>query len=665
MAARLGVLSFVVVAFTGFAPAEELLKDDFDDDELDEALWTVNLDIPQGGSSVTEIDGYIELIARGYLITSEEFDPVALGGIRITGQWTFVSGDDFLQIVIRSDGQPAGDYGETANGIEFNVSLTDAANDLEIKTRDAASIQVQEQGSRGVIDASPGLTFNFEIIDNGEGGLSFTMTDVDDPENSATTTATIIADNFDQKYIAFHNREAGGRTAYLDNVLIETIEDSDGDGLPDIWEEANDLDPDDNGENPNNKGVAGDPAQGADGDPDEDMSTNLAEFTRGTDPQDSDSDDDSLLDGVETGTGTWVSTSDTGTNPLTADSDGDTLPDNIENPDLAYDSTKPLEQPGTDPNLADSDGDDFRDNVELVEGTNPTDPNSFTVIDGKLPLADDFENNLLNPAKWTINTDIPQAGASVTAVDGQVELVGRGYLITTQQYDPEVVGGIRITGQWTFVSGDDFLQILTRTDALPAGDYGETANGIEFNVALTDATKDLEIKTRDAASIVVTEEGERGIIEAAAGMTFDFEIIDDGNGGLSFTMTEVDNPDNTATTIATVDVDDFNLNYIAFHNREAGRRSIVDNLSITSLAGAAIRATGIAYDQATNMVTLTWTSTESKSYSVYATQDFSLNTEVDDGVVADPGSTTTFTFESPLPAPPATTHVFFGVRENP
>jgi hypothetical protein len=73
------------------------------------------------------------------------------------------------------------------------------------------------------------------------------------------------------------------------------------------------------------------PSLDADGD-------NLAAFL------DPDDDNDFLLDSVETGTGVFVSASDTGTSPNLADSDGDGLEDGVE---VAG---------GSDPNDADSPG---------------------------------------------------------------------------------------------------------------------------------------------------------------------------------------------------------------------------------------------------------------------------------------------------------------------
>ena len=65
-------------------------------------------------------------------------------------------------------------------------------------------------------------------------------------------------------------------------------------------------------------------------DPDGDGLDNIDEQTAGTDPNDADSDDDGLSDGVETNTGSYSSPTNTGTDPLDDDSDGDGLGDGFE-----------------------------------------------------------------------------------------------------------------------------------------------------------------------------------------------------------------------------------------------------------------------------------------------------------------------------------------------
>jgi hypothetical protein len=162
-------------------------------------------------------------------------------------------------------------------------------------------------------------------------GYRFTTYDVDVNNPSSGTAGGIVVDNF--------SLEAG--------AILNTT-DTDGDTMPDLWETEN-------GFNPNSN------ADGGASDADSDGSPNTQEYTRLTNPRDSDTDDDTLLDGVETGTGTFVSASNTGTNPKNADSDDDGLSDGNE-------VTTTL----TNPNLKDTDNDGYKDAYEILWGTSPT-----------------------------------------------------------------------------------------------------------------------------------------------------------------------------------------------------------------------------------------------------------------------------------------------------
>ncbi len=164
-----------------------------------------------------------------------------------------------------------------------------------------------------------------------------------------------------------------GAEAFLDQRNLDT----DGDGLPDLWEQAI-IDAD-----------AGDAITeladvATDGDFDNDGSSNEAEFNRGTNPVNPDTDNDGLPDGAETNTDQWESVSMTGTAPRNSDSDGDGLSDGVENPDLPFDPANPETQPGTNPNLADTDQDGWPDRAELGAGTDPTDSASAPAVGQRL-----------------------------------------------------------------------------------------------------------------------------------------------------------------------------------------------------------------------------------------------------------------------------------------
>jgi hypothetical protein len=145
-------------------------------------------------------------------------------------------------------------------------------------------------------------------------------------------------------------------------VALDASLDSDGDGMPDIWEQAQGLDPDDDtGDN------------GAAGDPDADGLANIDELANNTDPLNPDTDDDGLTDAEEVAHST---------DPNDWDSDDDGLSDADE-----------VNVHGTDPNSADSDSDGEDDFFEIIQGTNPNDDTSssaglgLAVVDGTLDSA--------------------------------------------------------------------------------------------------------------------------------------------------------------------------------------------------------------------------------------------------------------------------------------
>ena len=374
----------------------------------------------------------------------------------------------------------------------------------------------------------------------------------------------------------------------------DLLVDTDGDGMTDSYEDNNGLD----------KNV-----DDSAGDLDNDGLTNLEEFQGGTDPQDDDSDDDGLLDGVETKTGTYVDANDTGTDPRNADSDNDGLSDGVENNSGTFNSETDT---GTDPNEADTDGDSWTDGFEVSQNTDPNDPAEFP--DGVvLPFTDDFEDGVLNPLAWTTALSIPQGGASVTEESGHVTLRQRGHLVTFNEYDPTQIGPLIITGEWTWSSlgGVDFFQVLTRSDGVPdpGNCCGETRSGVEFRIQ-SDQTA-VGIGTRGGFQVGNLQQ--TGSLNISQGMTTVFEIIDFGNGDLSFRLEEKGNPANASSATAEITSDPTDTNFIVFHNREAGDESLTwrrsPSQSSRTATGTASSISGKPKTTWTPTMTGRWTST--------------------------------------------------------
>ena len=109
---------------TVFIPT--VLSDAFGGVSVDPALWTTLA--PFAASSVTETAGHVELKARGYLVSAEEYAPSAAQPLTVSGEWTINSASDFIQILTRSDATPTGAYGETDSGIEVYLLAAPTAH---------------------------------------------------------------------------------------------------------------------------------------------------------------------------------------------------------------------------------------------------------------------------------------------------------------------------------------------------------------------------------------------------------------------------------------------------------------------------------------------------------------------------------------------------------
>lgn len=265
----------------------------------------------------------------------------------------------------------AGAVSNTANGGFYSPSSGDT--NLDIVMDSHTYISTANPTGQGQIDipVTPGNTYMVQFIGVGDDrGCCGTRVQfvVDGNGNTSSgltrgtgdwVVGTFIADSPNQSFFVTGETDPG-----LSGLIIRDLgsaDDVDNDGLVDGWETANGLDP-------NNNDSDGDTILDGEEDEDGDNLTNLGEQEQGTDITKDDTDNDGYLDGVETNTGTWASVTDTGSSPIDNDTDDDGLLDGVENPALPYvDAT----QTGSDPNLVDTDSDNLPDNVEITLNLNP------------------------------------------------------------------------------------------------------------------------------------------------------------------------------------------------------------------------------------------------------------------------------------------------------
>ena len=205
-------------------------------------------------------------------------------------------------------------------------------------------------------------------------------------------------------------------------------------------------------------------------------------------------------------------------------------------------------------------------------------------------LSDDFSGTTINAAKWTTmtgNLGDSAPDANVTQND-HIVLTNRGHLTTLNQYNPDNYGGIVVTGQWTLVSNNsDVLNILTRSDGVVSGNYGEVANGLKFTRTSWGDGAMIQVM---GSNLSIANYQTSGHLTFYNNTVFNFAIIDMGTNGLSFTITQADNAANTITATATLVTDTEALNYVVFYNREKdwqgdnpNRISDLDNVTISTV----------------------------------------------------------------------------------
>lgn len=345
--------------------------------------------------------------------------------LRVLGQGTDNVNDDTLQVYDGSGWQTVSDpdfFDSTTQAYRLNV--------------------------RGYAWGTATPTYDLAWSNAGSPDLDHSVEDLSFFQNAAG------AQSGSPTLVRFARPYASGNSWILDDVTLGVFSDldTDGDLMPDRWEDNNSLDK----TNPADAGIDQEP----------DGLTNLQEYENGTDPWGEDSDGDSLIDGDEVETH--------GTDPTKPDSDNDGLDDGYElaanphvtNPLLADSDQDGLEDGmevlrlNTHPHVADTDGDGINDGDEIATGTDPVDPNSVLEVDMVMtspsaarlawPSRSDIGyrvEGITTPdqAPWNPGSPLPGSGwtnRTMATVDIDPQETVRSYRVTTDTSVPPSYSGI-------------------------------------------------------------------------------------------------------------------------------------------------------------------------------------------------------------------------------
>ena len=498
----------------------------------------------------------------------------------------------------------------------------------------------------------------------------------DDVENNTTTWVSAMATGTDP---INDDSDGDGLLDGVENPDLPFVDadqtgsdpnivDSDTDGLDDGYEITNSLNPSDDG--------TGDPENGADGDPDMDNLSNIEELDMGTDPQEEDTDMDGLNDGVETNTGTWVSPTDTGTDPLNPDSDGDGLLDGVENPDLPF---VDADQPGTDPNNSDSDSDTFSDGDEIAQGRNPTVGQALPTgyfqdfdgfADGSTDVGDGSVMNgtaNIQGGKLELTRDGVAGGFSSFMIPADaVPGSGDGWTATFDLTISDGPGANEPADGMSFNYGNFALTELGSAEEGMAG-AGDVTENISFEIDTwmnLDAEQGVNIAEKVGGNDLDLSFTGGSILSDGTSVSGPVVCIYDPVDGLSFT-TEGLLTDAVFENVAASFLGDDAYNF-GFSARVGGANQTltIDNLRISSSSSQQDRLRIISIDKVVNDVTLTWTSSDRKTYGVYTSTDLQGEwQELDDSVPGAAGMTTTSFTD--VGVPNGTVRRFYQVREAP
>ncbi|MBX7165173.1 MAG: FecR family protein [Pirellulales bacterium] len=202
--------------------------------------------------------------------------------------------------------------------------------------------------------------------------------------------------------------------------------------------------------------------------------------------------------------------------------------------------------------------------AELLAGVAAAIPHWKTVFQ------DDFLDDALDVDRWSVVTAGLPGAPRITVEKGRAMLCDRGYLVTREEFDP-YAGGVRISGRWRLGTAKDVLSVVTRSDAVPTGEYGHCHRGLEFGIVSGPGKNFIAILGHGDCQANY----QSAPFELRVGDEIDFEIVDSHAGQ----MFRVRTTDGRAEAVLTaVAISSPGENHVVFHNRNRQRLPVVSEL---------------------------------------------------------------------------------------
>ena len=415
--------------------------------------------------------------------------------------------------------------------------------------------------------------------------------------------------------------------------------DTDGDGLPDAWEQrwfGSVTSPQGPSDNPDNDGL-----------------TNLEELQANPqlDPTKADTDGDGLNDGVEVKTSL--------TNPLVADTDGDGLTDGAE---VNVHRTSPFKK--------DTDEDGYSDAREVADGSDPLDPNSPPPLASAV-LAHRY--SFLLDASDAISGNHGVLVGDARVEDGQLRLDGMGDRMdfsrtvgVGENFGPT---GISVETWYTDDGSGTWAKLFTFGSPQAGQELaythrrgnGETS-GIDRDGAKLLGT---DVTQNEAHYLAITVSADGNLNAFLDGQPID-QIVDiDTNDLSNVTSTNEflgesawNDPEHLGS------IDEFRLWRGVLRADQVSAHFAAGPDTIPGGGGGGeipFVITNIAYDRAANRTSLIWNSKADRRYTVWFSSNLAQWSQIP-GEVTSQGTQTSFTDQS---IPPETPARYYRVREQP